>query len=70
VIDASPSTITLALLLTDEQLDSLEEGAGDGEIAGGRRPGKLNVASPQPAARHGERARMPRPPTGDRVWMA
>jgi hypothetical protein len=37
-------------------------GAGD--------PVKLNVASPQPAARHGERARMPRPPTGDRVWMA
>jgi hypothetical protein len=34
VIDASPAAITLALLLTDEELDSLEKSAGDGEIAG------------------------------------
>src|SRR5450759_3596687 len=35
VIDASPAAITLATLLTGEELDSLEEGgAGDGEIEG------------------------------------
>jgi hypothetical protein len=38
VIDASPAAITLALLLTGEELDSLEK-AGDGEIARGGRPG-------------------------------
>src|ERR1019366_4475790 len=32
-LDASPAAITLALLLTDEGLDSLEKSAGDGEIA-------------------------------------
>jgi hypothetical protein len=32
----------------------LEKSAGDGEIARGGRPGGSNVASPQPAARHGE----------------
>jgi hypothetical protein len=53
VIDASPAAITLATLLTDEELDSLEKRAGDGEIAGRGRPGGSNVASPQPAARHG-----------------
>jgi hypothetical protein len=32
--DASPAARALALLLTDEELDSLEKGgAGDGEIA-------------------------------------
>jgi hypothetical protein len=30
---ASPAAVTLALLLTDEELDSLEKRAGDGEIA-------------------------------------
>ena len=55
-LDASPAAITLALLLTDEELDSLEKSAGDGEIARGGRPGGSNVASPQPAARHGEPA--------------
>jgi len=39
VIDASPAAITLAPLLTDEELDSLEKRAGDGEIARGGRPG-------------------------------
>ncbi len=55
VIDASPAAITLVLLLTDEELDSLEKGAGDG---GGGRPGGSDVASPQPAARHGEPAQV------------
>jgi hypothetical protein len=57
-LDASPAAITLALLLTDEELDSLEKRAGDGEIAGRGRPGGSEVASPQPAARHGEPARV------------
>jgi hypothetical protein len=57
-LDASPAAITLALLLTDEELDSLEKGAGDGEIAGHGRPGGADVASPQPAARHGEPAQV------------
>jgi hypothetical protein len=48
-IDASPAAIMLALLLTDEELDSLEKKAGDGEIAGHGRPGGADVASPQPA---------------------
>ena len=56
MIDASPAGITLALLLTDEELDSLEKRAGDGEIAGRGRPGGSDVASPQPAARRGEPA--------------
>jgi hypothetical protein len=58
VIDASPAAITLALLLTDGELDSLEKRAGDGEIARGGRPGGSDVASPQPAARHGEPAQV------------
>jgi hypothetical protein len=53
-LDASPAAITLALLLTDEELDSQEKRAGVGEIPRGGRPGGSNVASPQPAARHGE----------------
>jgi hypothetical protein len=57
-LDASPAAITLALLLTDEELDSLEKSAGDGEIARGGRSGGSNVASPQPAARHGEPAQV------------
>jgi hypothetical protein len=44
--DASPGAITLALLLTGEELDSLEKRAGDGEIAGRGRPGGSDVASP------------------------
>jgi len=55
-LDASPAAITLALLLTDEELDSLEKSAGDGEIASSGRPGVSDVVSPQPAARHGEPA--------------
>jgi hypothetical protein len=53
-----PAAITLALLLTDQELDSLEKRAGDGEIAGRGRPRGSNVASPQPAARHGEPAQV------------
>jgi hypothetical protein len=49
---------TLALLLTDEELDSLEKTVGDGEIAGPGRLGGSDVASPQPAARHGEPAQV------------
>jgi hypothetical protein len=59
VIDVSPAAITLALLLTDEELDWLEKGgAGDGEIAMGGRSGGSEVASPQAAARHGEPAQV------------
>jgi hypothetical protein len=47
---ASPAAITLALLLTDEELDSLENSAGDGEIARRGRPGGSDVASPRPRA--------------------
>jgi hypothetical protein len=69
-LDASPTAITLALLPTDEELDSLEKRAGDGEIAGRGRTGGSDVASPQPAVRHGEPARVflanAAPPTGDR----
>ena len=54
MIDATPTAITLALLLTDQELDSLEKRAGGGEIAGRGRSGGSDVASPQPAARHGE----------------
>jgi hypothetical protein len=56
VVDASPVAITLALLLTDEELDSLEKRVGDGEIAGRGRPGGVEVPSPQPVARHGQPA--------------
>jgi len=46
------AAITLAMLMTTAELEGPgEEGAGDGEIAGGGRPGGSNVASPQPAAR-------------------
>jgi hypothetical protein len=69
-LDASPAAITLALLLTDEELDSLDKRAGDGEIAGRGRPGGSDVASPQPAARQHEPAQYSPPtarrPTGDR----
>jgi hypothetical protein len=58
VVDASPAAVTLALLLTDEELDSLEKRAGDGEIAGRGRKGGSTEASPQPAARHGEPAQV------------
>jgi hypothetical protein len=46
-LDASPTAVRLALLLTDEELDSLEKSAGDGEIAMGGRSGGSDVASPQ-----------------------
>jgi hypothetical protein len=73
-LDVPPTAITLALLLTDEELDSLEKKAGVGEIAGRGRSGGSDVASPRPTARHGERTQghtpMPWPPTGDRGWMA
>jgi hypothetical protein len=55
-LDASPAAITL--LLTGEELDSLEKGAGDGKTAGRGRSGGGDVASPQPAARHGEPAQV------------
>jgi hypothetical protein len=67
VIDASPAAITLTLLLTGEELDSLAKRAGDGEIAMGGRPGGSNVASPQPAARHGEPPKYS-PPIGVIGW--
>jgi hypothetical protein len=74
LIDASPAAITLALLLTDEELDSLEKRAGGGEIAEPGRSGGSDVASPQPAAHLVSLPKysppMPRPPTGDRGWMA
>jgi hypothetical protein len=54
VIDASPAAIRLALLMTDQELDSLEKRAGDGEIAVRGRPGGRLLESPQPAAPHGE----------------
>jgi hypothetical protein len=54
-LDASPAAIALTLLLTDEEL---EKGGGDGEIARGGRPGGSDVASPQPAAPHGEPAQV------------
>src|ERR1035437_594147 len=48
-LDASPAAITLAMLLTDEEWESWEKRAGDGESAGRGRPGGSEVASPQPA---------------------
>jgi len=57
VIDASSAAITLAILLTDEELESLEKRAGDEEIARGGRSRGSDVASPQPAA-HGEAAQV------------
>jgi hypothetical protein len=74
VIDASPAAITLALLLTEAELDSLEKRAGDGEIAARGRPGGSDVASPQLAARHGEPTQVfpanAAAADGDRGWMA
>ena len=74
VIDASPAAITLAPLLTDEELDSLEKRAGDGEIARGGRPGdQMSQALNRPRAMVSlpkYSPPMPRPPTGDREWMA
>jgi hypothetical protein len=59
-MDASPATITPATLRNNEELDSLENSAGDGdgEIPREERPGGSDVASPQPAARHGEPAQV------------
>src|ERR1035437_10148570 len=74
VIDASPAAITLVLLLTDEELDSVEKRAGDGEIAGRGGPGGRLLARPSPAARLVSLPKyslpIPHPPTGDRGWMA
>jgi len=75
LLDASPAATTPAILLTDEELDSLEKTAGDGEIAGGGRSGGSDVASPQPGCAPmvslpKYSPAMPRPPTGDRGWMA
>jgi hypothetical protein len=44
--------------MTPAELEKLEKKTGDGEIARGGRPGRSSVASPQPAARHGEPARV------------
>jgi hypothetical protein len=57
-LDEPPAAITLALLLTDEEVDSLEKRPGDKEIARGGRPSGSDVARPQPAARHGEPAQV------------
>src|ERR1035437_756577 len=57
VIDASQAAITLAMLMAAE-LEEVEKRAGVGEIAGRRRPDGPDVASPQPAALHGEPARV------------
>jgi hypothetical protein len=46
VIDATRAAMMLALPLTDEKLDSLERGAGDGEIAGRGRTGGGLLARP------------------------
>jgi hypothetical protein len=46
VTDASLAAITLVLLLTDEELDSLEKTAGDGEIAIGGRPRWIRCRKP------------------------
>jgi hypothetical protein len=74
LIDASPAAITLALLLTDGELDSLEKRASDGEIAGAddqvdqmsqalnRLRAMVSLPKHSPP--------MPWPPTGDRGWMA
>jgi hypothetical protein len=51
VVDASPAAITLALLLTDEELDSLEKTAGDGEIAIGGRPRWIRCRKPSTGLR-------------------
>ena len=56
--DASPTSIALALVMTDEELDSLLKRAGDGEIAARGRLGGADGASPQPAARRGEPAQV------------
>jgi hypothetical protein len=45
-LDASPAAVTLAMLLTDEELDSLEKTAGDGEIAIGGRPRWIRCRKP------------------------
>src|ERR1035437_6123698 len=57
VIDASQAAITLAMLMAAE-LEEVEKRAGVGEIAGRRRPGGPDVASPQPAARRHDPAQV------------
>jgi hypothetical protein len=71
-LDASPTAIRLAPLLTGEELDSLENSAGDGEIAGAddqvdqmsQAPNRLRsmVSLPEYPPP------MPRPPTGAVGW--
>jgi hypothetical protein len=60
VIDTSPAAITLAPLLTGEELDSLGRGAGDGEEGAGVRV-VIDVQAPAPAA---GQAAGPNPPRG------
>ena len=58
-LDAAPAAITLAVVCTSAQLEEMErKAAGDGEIPREGRPGGSDVASPQPAARHGEPAQV------------
>jgi hypothetical protein len=57
-LDASPASVTLAMLMATAEPEELEKGAGAGEFAGRGRPGGPDVASPQPAARHGEPAQI------------
>ena len=45
-LDASPAAITLALLLTDEELDSLEKRARVGETREGRTTGWIRCRKP------------------------
>jgi hypothetical protein len=75
VIDATRAAMMLALPLTDEKLDSLERGAGDGEIAGRGRTGGGLLARPStgcaPVSLPKYSPPMPRPPRGGRgSWQA
>jgi hypothetical protein len=73
-LDVPPAAITLAQLLNDEELDSLEKRAGVGEIAraddqvdqGSQALNRLRAMVSLPKYS----PPMPRPPTGDRGWMA
>jgi hypothetical protein len=57
-LHASPAVITRAMLMTSADLEELEKIAGHGGIVGPGRPRGSEVASPQPAARHGEPAQV------------
>jgi hypothetical protein len=63
VIDASPAAITLAMLRTDEELDSLEKGGwrwrksrGADDQVEPMSQALNRVGAPQPSGRHGEPA--------------